>query len=57
MVDGGPTGVGLESTIVDCTQPVPIVLRPGGVTREDILRVIGQVSSQSEYTRYVIEMC
>lgn len=44
IVDGGPTGVGLESTVIDCTEIVPVILRPGGVTREQIEAVIGEVS-------------
>jgi len=31
VLDGGPSRVGVESTIVDCTGPVPVLLRPGGV--------------------------
>jgi L-threonylcarbamoyladenylate synthase len=42
ILDGGPTPVGLESTVVDVTGKVPIVLRLGGVTREAIARVLGQ---------------
>lgn len=44
VVDGGPTGVGVESTVVDCTVPIPVVLRPGGVTKEQLEAVIGEVS-------------
>lgn len=44
IVDGGPTGVGLESTVIDCTEDVPVILRPGGVTKEQIEAVIGKVS-------------
>src|SRR5262249_54047952 len=33
ILDGGPCYVGLESTVVDCTEDVPRILRPGGVTR------------------------
>ncbi|RXJ02711.1 threonylcarbamoyl-AMP synthase [Anaerobacillus alkaliphilus] len=43
IVDGGPTGVGLESTVLDCTTEVPMILRPGGVTREQLEKVIGNV--------------
>ena len=43
LVDGGPTGVGVESTVLDCTEPVPVILRPGGVTKEQIEAVIGEV--------------
>lgn len=41
IVDGGVTGVGLESTVVDCTQDIPIILRPGGVTKEQLEEVLG----------------
>lgn len=36
--------VGLESTIIDVTVTPPVILRPGGITREDIEEVIGKVS-------------
>lgn len=41
VLDGGPCQVGVESTIVDATGEVPSVLRPGGVTREDLEAVLG----------------
>lgn len=41
VLDGGPCQVGVESTIVDATGEVPSVLRPGGVTREDLETVLG----------------
>ncbi|MGH3584738.1 MAG: L-threonylcarbamoyladenylate synthase, partial [Pseudonocardia sp.] len=41
VLDGGPCGVGVESTIVDATGEVPRILRPGGVTREDLEAVLG----------------
>lgn len=44
IVDGGPTGVGLESTVLDCTEAVPVILRPGGVTAEQIQEVIGEIT-------------
>lgn len=43
IVDGGPTGVGLESTVVDCTGEIPVILRPGGVTREQLEEIVGVV--------------
>ncbi|MGN1400504.1 MAG: L-threonylcarbamoyladenylate synthase [Bacillus sp. (in: firmicutes)] len=43
IVDGGPTGVGVESTVLDCTGTIPVILRPGGVTKEQIEAVIGKV--------------
>src|SRR5262245_33842759 len=42
ILDGGPTPVGLESTVVDATGEVPTVLRLGGVTRAAIARVLGR---------------
>lgn len=41
VLDGGPCPVGVESTIVDLTGPVPTVLRPGGVRLEDLTAVLG----------------
>jgi L-threonylcarbamoyladenylate synthase len=41
IVDGGPTPVGVESTIIACLEE-PILLRPGGVPRVAIERVLGQ---------------
>ncbi|MBM7714483.1 L-threonylcarbamoyladenylate synthase [Bacillus thermophilus] len=43
IVDGGPAGVGVESTVVDCTVSPPVILRPGGISKEDIEAVIGPV--------------
>lgn len=40
IVDGGPVMVGVESTIVGCLEQ-PTLLRPGGVARVDIERVLG----------------
>ncbi|MCX7781891.1 MAG: L-threonylcarbamoyladenylate synthase, partial [Negativicutes bacterium] len=36
IVDAGPAAIGVESTVVDCTTPVPTLLRPGGVTLEQL---------------------
>ncbi len=41
IVDGGPVEVGVESTIVGCFE-VPMLLRPGGVPRGEIERVLGR---------------
>ncbi|MEU3662475.1 L-threonylcarbamoyladenylate synthase [Streptomyces sp. NPDC032940] len=41
VLDGGPCQVGVESTIVDVTGELPTILRPGGVTREDLEAVLG----------------
>lgn len=38
VLDGGACDIGIESTIVDCTRGVPVLLRPGAITRDDIER-------------------
>ena len=43
ILDGGSCGVGLESTVVDTTSPVPTICRPGGVTYEMLTEVLGAV--------------
>ena len=43
IMDGGPVGIGLESTIVDFTEEIPTILRPGYINQEMVRRVIGQV--------------
>ncbi|MFM7026741.1 MAG: L-threonylcarbamoyladenylate synthase [Limnohabitans sp.] len=42
ILDGGECEVGIESTIIDCTRGVPVLLRPGQVTRAQIEQVCGQ---------------
>ena len=44
IIDGGSTGVGLESTVLDCTADIPVILRPGGVTKEQLEALIGKIS-------------
>jgi L-threonylcarbamoyladenylate synthase len=52
VLDGGPCEVGVESTIVDATGEIPSVLRPGGVTREELEAVLGRpVASGSASSR------
>ena len=48
MLDGGPCQVGIESTIVDCTRGVPVLLRPGAITREQIQQACGGAAVQKE---------
>lgn len=43
IVDGGPTGVGIESTVLDVTADIPIILRPGGISKEQLEQVLGKV--------------
>jgi L-threonylcarbamoyladenylate synthase len=44
ILDGGPTEVGVESTVIDVTLTPPVIYRPGGITREMIETVIGPVT-------------
>ena len=41
ILDGGPCSIGVESTIIDCTQNKPSILRPGAVTKEMIEDALG----------------
>ncbi|MDO5701821.1 MAG: L-threonylcarbamoyladenylate synthase [Lachnospiraceae bacterium] len=43
ILDGGPSEIGLESTIVDLTEETPVILRPGFITRDMLAGVIGDV--------------
>lgn len=44
VLDGGPCGIGLESTVVDVTTDTPRLLRPGGLTRERLEAEIGRLT-------------
>ena len=44
IIDGGQVGIGLESTIVDLTSEVPMILRPGYITADMIEKVLGEVT-------------
>ena len=43
ILDGGPVGIGIESTIVDLTEDIPMILRPGYITPKMLEKVIGEV--------------
>lgn len=43
IVDGGPCRVGIESTVLDLTGELAVILRPGSITREQVEQVIGPV--------------
>lgn len=43
ILDGGECRVGLESTVLDMSGKSPVILRPGGITREMIERAIGEI--------------
>lgn len=44
IIDGGPVGIGIESTIVDLSSDVPTILRPGYITKKMLEELIGEVS-------------
>ena len=44
IIDGGPCRVGLESTVIDLTGASPRLLRPGGITAEEIEAVAGPLA-------------
>lgn len=43
VIDGGPTSIGVESTVVDMTVSPPMVLRPGGTTLEDLRKILANI--------------
>jgi len=43
ILDGGPVGIGIESTIVDLTGELPMILRPGFITKEMLEGILGTV--------------
>jgi len=45
IISGGSCSVGVESTVLDVTEEIPMILRPGGVTLEHLQEVLGQVST------------
>ncbi|MGO5022040.1 L-threonylcarbamoyladenylate synthase [Lawsonibacter sp. LCP25S3_G6] len=51
IVDGGPCSVGVESTIIDLTCNPPRLLRPGGITLEQLRDVLGEVDVDPAVTR------
>ena len=42
ILDGGPVGIGIESTIVDLSEGTPMILRPGYITQEMLQEVLGE---------------
>lgn len=40
VLDAGPAPIGVESTIVDCSVTPPVLLRPGGITREQLVALV-----------------
>ncbi len=50
ILDGGPCRVGIESTVLNLSGSTPAILRPGGISREQIESVIGRVIVQHHVT-------
>ena len=48
ILDAGRTPVGIESTVVDVTTPVPTLLRPGSISVEELTRVVGRMERRSD---------
>lgn len=44
IIDGGEVGIGFESTIVDLTSGLPVILRPGYITRQMVEEVVGEAA-------------
>lgn len=42
ILDGGPVGIGIESTIIDLTEKKPMILRPGYITEKMLSEVLGE---------------
>ena len=55
IIDGGETEIGLESTVVKVIDNIPVILRPGKVTPEDIQRVVGIVKVDDKILKKVEE--
>ena len=43
IIDGGDCAVGVESTIVDASGGIPVLLRPGGITVEDLRKIVPEL--------------
>jgi L-threonylcarbamoyladenylate synthase len=48
ILDGGPCEVGIESTVLSLAGPQPVLLRPGGVPRQQLESLIGPIASAQE---------
>lgn len=51
ILDGGPCSVGLESTVLDLSGPIPSILRPGAVTAEMLAPLLGEVKAAGTGTK------
>ncbi len=53
IIDGGMCNIGLESTVVRVIDNVPTILRPGKITKEQILEIVGKVAVD----KHIFEKC
>ncbi|MFM7861536.1 MAG: L-threonylcarbamoyladenylate synthase [Candidatus Nitrosotenuis sp.] len=44
ILDGGPARIGIESTVIDLSTKTPMLLRPGGITLEQLQKVLGKIA-------------
>ncbi len=51
IIDGGDTGIGVESTVLDMSGDIPRILRPGGITLEDLKKISSQYRGRFEYNK------
>jgi len=51
IIDGGSSRVGVESTVLDLTTEPPMILRPGGITREQLQKILGVVNTDPSLTK------
>ncbi len=49
ILDGGPAPIGLESSVVDVLSEPPLLLRPGGISLEDLRRIVPAIILKSQY--------
>ena len=55
IVDGGACRVGVESTIIDLTEEPPRLLRPGGITPEQLTQVLGKITVDKAVTAQITQ--
>lgn len=49
IIDGGPCAVGLESTVIEARGDIPVILRPGSITAEDIFAATGIIPLSADH--------
>lgn len=54
IIDGGDCEIGIESTVLDLTKGIPVILRPGAVTIEMLLEHLSEVKNHTGQVRYAL---